>query len=156
MKLKLPLHKYDDAGRVKPPWLLFLCLCFLARGIVVFIASLSFRQDGGLLLTIFYPLKYQFYLSLLTAVPALMTLLFLGFRERVWKADGGKFYVILPVLLAYLCVSDFVIQVYILRAQQFAFAWPTALTLFSVLLFTWYLLSSKHMRIMLSDWRLNS
>ena len=156
MKLKLPLHKYDDAGRVKPPWLLFLCLCFLARGIVVFIASLSFRQDGGLLLSIFYPLKYQFYLSLLTAIPAIMTLLFVGFRERIWKAGKGAFYIGVPVVLAYLIASDLIIQLYILRAQHFAFAWPTALTLFSVLLFAWYLIRSKHMRIMLADWRLNS
>lgn len=156
MKLKLPLHKYDEAGRVKPPWLLFLCLCFLARGIVVFIASLSFRQDGGLLLSIFYPLKYQFYLSLLTAIPAIMTLLFVGFRERIWNAGKGALYLAVPVLLAYLIASDLIIQLYILREQHFAFAWPTALTLFSVLLFAWYLISSKHMRIMLSDWQLNS
>ncbi|MFT4732987.1 MAG: hypothetical protein ACI89W_002017 [Gammaproteobacteria bacterium] len=156
MKIKLPLHKYDEAGRVKPPWLLFLCLCFLARGIVVFIASLSFRQDGGLLLSIFYPLKYQFYLSLLTAIPAIMTLLFLGFRERVWKASLGNFYIGLPIVLGYLIISDVVIQLYILRAQYFAFAWPKALTLFSVLLLAWYLVTSKHMRIMLADWRLNS
>jgi hypothetical protein len=156
MKIKLPLHKYDEAGRVKPPWLLFLCLCFLARGIVVFIASLSFRQDGGLLLSIFYPLKYQFYLSLLTAIPAIMTLLFLGFRERVWKADRGSFYIGLPIILGYLIISDVVIQLYILRAQYFAFAWPKALTLFSVLVFAWYLVTSKHMRIMLVDWRLDS
>jgi hypothetical protein len=156
MKIKLPLHKYDEAGRVKPPWLLFLCLCFLARGIVVFIASLSFRQDGGLLLSIFYPLKYQFYLSLLTAIPAIMTLLLLGFRERVWKASLGNFYIGLPIVLGYLIISDVVIQLYILRAQYFAFAWPKALTLFSVLLLAWYLVASKHMRIMLADWRLNS
>ncbi|MFT6330728.1 MAG: hypothetical protein ACJAYN_002674 [Bermanella sp.] len=156
MKMKLPLYKYDEAGRVKPPWLLFLCLCFLARGIVVFIASLSFRQDGGLLLSIFYPLKYQFYLSLLTALPAILTLLFLGFRERVWKADRGGFYAGLPVVIAYLVISDLIIQLYILRAQHFAFAWPTALTLFSAFLFAWYLVTSKHLRIMLADWRLNS
>ncbi len=156
MKLKLPLHKYDEAGRVKPPWLFFLCLCFMARGIVVFVASLSFRQDGGLLLSIFYPLKYQFYLSLLTAIPAIMTLLFVGFRERIWKAGKGALYLAVPAVLAYLIASDLIIQIYILRAQQFAFAWPTALTLFSVLLFAWYLISSKHMRIMLADWRLNS
>jgi hypothetical protein len=156
MKIKLPLHKYDEAGRVKPPWLLFFCLCFLARGIVVFIASLSFRQDGGLLLSIFYPLKYQFYLSLLTAIPAIMTLLFLGFRERVWKASLGNFYIGLPIVLGYLIISDVVIQLYILRAQYFAFAWPKALTLFCVLLLAWYLVTSKHMRIMLADWRLNS
>jgi hypothetical protein len=156
MKLKLPLHKYDEAGRVKPPWLLFLCLCFLARGIVVFIASLSFRQDGGLLLSLFYPLKYQFYLSLLTAIPAILILFFLGFRERVWKANKGSLYLVLPVVLGYLIISDLLIQIYILRAQYFAFAWPKALTLFSVLLFAWYLVTSKHMRIMLADWRLNS
>jgi hypothetical protein len=156
MKLKLPLHKYDEAGRVKPPWLLFVCLCFMARGIVVFIASLSFRQDGGLLLSIFYPVKYQFYLSLLTAIPAILTLFFLGFRERIWKAGKGVVYIGLPILLSYLLLSDLFIQIYILRAQHFAFAWPTALSLLSVMLFCWYLLRSKHMRIMLADWRLNA
>ncbi|MFQ3250759.1 DUF2919 domain-containing protein [Glaciecola sp.] len=156
MRLKLPLHKYDEAGRVKPPWLLFVCLCFLARGIVVFIASLSFRQDGGLLLSIFYPVKSQFYLSLFTAIPAILTLFFLGFRERIWKAQLGMCYLSLPIVLAYLLISDLLIQLYILRAQHFAFAWPTALTLCCVLLLGWYLVTSKHMRIMLADWRLNS
>lgn len=156
MRLKLPLHKYDDAGRVKPPWMLFLALCFFARGIVVFIASLSFRQDGGLLLGVFYPLKYQFYLSLLTAVPALITLVFFGFRERVWKANRAWLYVSLPTIFSYLVISDLAIQIYILRDQHFAFAWPTALTLISVLAIGWYLFVSKHMKTMLSDWRLNS
>ncbi|MFT5277395.1 MAG: hypothetical protein ACI97K_001443 [Glaciecola sp.] len=156
MKLKLPLHKYDDSGRVKPPWLLFLCLCFFARSVIVFIASLSFRQDSSLLLEIFYPVKYQFYLSLSTAIPAILTLLFFGLRERLWKASKGAFYLGLPFIFAYLLLSDLVIQIYILRAQHFAFAWPTALTLVTAIVFGWYLLTSKHFRLMLADWRLNS
>jgi hypothetical protein len=156
MKLKLPLHKYDDAGRVKPPWLLFLGLCFFARSILVFIASLSFRQDSSLLLSVFYPIKYQFYLSLFTAIPALLTLLFFGLRDRIWKANRGELYLSLAPLLAYLIISDLIIQIYILRGQHFEFAWPTALSLLFGILFGWYLLVSKHVRLMLADWRLNA
>jgi hypothetical protein len=153
MKMVLPLHYYDENGRVKPPLFLMLSLVFLARSIVVFIASLSFREDGGLLLSVFYPDKYQFYLTLASAIPSVALLLFIGFRERIWKAQRSSLFIILPFALALILIYDLCVQLYIISQQHFVYSWPMASTLLITLVIIWYLMLSKTLRILIRDWR---
>lgn len=155
MNLPLPLHKYDDAGRVKPPWLLYAGLLFMARAVVVFIASVSFRQDSSRLLSLFYPDKYHFYMAMSVAVPALFLVLLIGFREKIWQAEGGGWYRLLPLLLGALIVTDFIVQIYIINAKAFLFEYSTAASLLVMAFFTIYLCKSRHMRYLFKDWRLN-
>lgn len=154
MKLPLPLHKYDDNGRVKPPPMLMLSLLFFARSIVVFIASLSFREDGGLLLSLFYPDKYQFYLSLSSAVPALLVIFLIGFREKLWQADKARVFYALPWLIGFVLFIDTSLQLYIIAKLHFQFSWPSALSLLVTMLIIWYLFLSTSIKVLFRDWPL--
>ncbi|WP_229333450.1 DUF2919 domain-containing protein [Glaciecola sp. MH2013] len=151
--MSLPLHCYDDNGRIKPPLLLMFALIFFARSVVVFIASLSFRQDGSLLLSIFYPDKYQFYLTLLGSLLSVSVLFLIGFREKIWKTGRARVFVALPVLLAIICAFDLGLQLYIIAQQGYLFSWPMATIFLITLLIIWYLLLSKHLREILRDWQ---
>ncbi|MDT0581746.1 MULTISPECIES: DUF2919 domain-containing protein [Alteromonadaceae] len=154
MKLPLPLHKYDENGRVKPPLMLMLSLVFLARSIVVFIASLSFREDGGLLLSLFYPDKYQFYLSLSSAIPALVLIFVIGFREKIWKAGKAKLFYVLPWFIGIVLCVDILLQLYIVTKLHFQFSWPSALSLLVTMLIVWYLFLSANVKVLIKDWPL--
>jgi hypothetical protein len=154
MKLPLPLHKYDENGRVKPPLMLMLSLIFLARSMVVFIASLSFREDGGLLLSLFYPDKYQFYLSLSSAVPALFLIFLIGFREKLWQANRAKVFLILPWLIGIVLCIDILLQLYIITKLHFEFSWPSATSLLVTMLIVWYLFLSTSIKALFKDWPL--
>ena len=154
MKLPLPLHKYDENGRVKPPLTLMLALVFLARSIVVFIASLSFREDGGLLLSLFYPDKYQFYLSLSSAIPALVLIFLIGFREKLWKGDKAKVFYLLPWLIGIVLCIDIILQFYIITKLHFVFSWPSAISLLVTMLIVWYLFLSASVKALFKDWPL--
>lgn len=152
MKLLLPLHKYDEAGRVKPSFLLYLILFFLCRPILVFIASISLRQDQVAILSLFYPDKYHFYMALIHAAPALIVLALISYREKLWVKERILPFAAIPWLLAVAIVSDLLIQLYILRSQQFAFEWTYAVGLIGAMISSLYLTKSRHIKVMLSDW----
>jgi hypothetical protein len=153
MKLMLPLDNYDEAGRVKPPSLLFAALVFLLRPMIVFIASVTFREDQTKLLSLFYPDKYQFYMSLSHAVPALIILLIMSFREKIWDANNYPVISMIPILLVFAFISDACVQVYILQSESFGFSWPHASSFIGLLLFGLYTFKSQHLRVMLADWK---
>jgi len=155
MKLALPLKYYDDAGRIKPPIMLYVIVLFLCRPLIVFIASISFRQDGGLLLSIFYPVKYHFYLALVHAIPALALLLFINFREKLWKHKCAGVFKILPAVFVVLLGLDTAVQLYILNAQSFAFKWSFAFSFVGLIVATLFVAKSYHLKLMNADYRLN-
>ena len=67
-----PFRDYDKHGCLKPPVWLYLALAFLLRSYVIWIISLSFRQDSTRLLSLFYPDKHSFMLELIVALPAVI------------------------------------------------------------------------------------
>ncbi|MEI8648331.1 DUF2919 family protein [Paraglaciecola sp. Hal342] len=92
MRLLLPLKYYDEAGRIKPANSFLWCLFFLCRPFWVFIASLTFRQDSGALLALFYPDNYYFYLSLgIRPFAALLVVLMISFRAKLWNTSCSAY-----------------------------------------------------------------
>ncbi|MDU0355474.1 DUF2919 family protein [Paraglaciecola aquimarina] len=85
MKLLLPLKYYDDAGRVKPPVGLYLTALYLCRSIVVLIGAYSSKQYSNELISLFYGEQRYLYLSLMIALPALLSVTLIGFRENYGK-----------------------------------------------------------------------
>ena len=153
MHLILPLKHYDEAGRVKPPagfWLLLLLLC---RAYLVFIAALSYRQDSAYLLALFYPLHSYFYWSVALSVPALVVFVVCGFRDKLWQRGIYWFALLLRPLLVCAIVADVVLHLVLARQQYWQFSWLIALTLLLNFRLLLYLFSSKHVALMLRDWR---
>lgn len=76
-----PFTDFDKFGCLKPPLELYLCLVFLLRSYIMWIAALSFRQDSQRLLSLFYPDKVNFGVALVVALPALFLAGIISFRR---------------------------------------------------------------------------
>lgn len=153
MKMLLPLKYYDEAGRVKPAMTLYICIGFLCRSLLVLIGSVSVRENGDQLLAFFYSNKHYLYISLGIAFPSFLTLLLLGFREKIWKADRSWLFSYIKPLLILSVLADFGLHIVLATAKHWQFSWVIALTLiFDVLVF-YFLLRDKHTQLMLRDWK---
>jgi hypothetical protein len=148
----LPLKHYDDSGRILPAGALYLCLLYLCRSYFVFIASLSFRQDSNALLAIFYPDTRYFTVSLLIALPAVLVLLVVSFREKFWiKGLCWPFKLVKPLMFVTL-LADGVFHVVAARQQYWQFSWLIAITLLIDALCLFFVLKDRHLKLMLQDW----
>jgi hypothetical protein len=153
MQLKYPLHHYDEAGRMKPPVLVYLLLLFVCRGLLILIISLSFREDSERLLRFFYPLPYHFYLSLVPILPALIGLYFLSKRTVLWAKERFTWSMWLPWCLYFALSLDGLIQIYILDQMTYAFSITHGLSVIIVVSGLIYIKRSKYLRNLVLDWR---
>ncbi|HFZ8995740.1 TPA: DUF2919 domain-containing protein [Citrobacter freundii] len=80
---------YDGEGRLRLPFLFWCVLLLQARTWVLFIIAGASREQGGALLTLFYPDHDNFWLGLLPGIPAVLAFLLSGRRSRfprLWRA----------------------------------------------------------------------
>ena len=152
MKLLLPLKYYDDAGRVKPAMFLYCCIMILSRSLLILIGSVSVRNNGDQLLTLFYPDKQYLYISLGIAFPAFLTLLILGFREKIWHANKCWIFCCIKPLLFFSVVADFGLHLMLASKGHWQFSWVIAVTLLLDSLVFYFFLKDKHTQLMLMDW----
>lgn len=154
-KLALPLNHYDENGRIKPPVTFWFCALFLARSYFIFVASLSFRQDTESLLNVFYPNHNELYIGLTIGLGAVLALLLVAFREKWWNSRWDKLrFFIKPLLLIVICL-DFSYQLKIAFDNHWMFLWPVAIfSLVDLVLFYW-VIKSRHFRLMIKDWQAN-
>lgn len=152
-RIILPLERYDDEGRIKPPRWLWWTLVFLNRGYLLLVASVSYIKDQSLILSLFYPDNRDFYLSLLVGLPALLAALIAGYRRQLWQKHWlGAFAVIRPLVLLSLLL-DIGLQLAMAAGDQFRFSWTVAIfLLLDGLLFT-YWARSRSLKLTLADWR---
>lgn len=76
-----PFRDYDKHGCLKLPWTLYISLAYLLKGYVIWIVSLSYRENPVALLNIFYPNHNDFYHSLIIGLPAVISLGVVSFRR---------------------------------------------------------------------------
>lgn len=150
--LKLPLHCYDEAGRITPPATFWLCCLLLAKSYFLFIVSLSLRQDSQLLLSTFYPDKYELYRGFGIGIGAVIAAGLVSLRERWWETKwSGLRHTIKPLLFIALLL-DLVYQVQHANRLHWGFSWSIAgLILLDVSLFYW-VWKSRHLKWMIQDW----
>ncbi|WP_299073069.1 DUF2919 domain-containing protein [uncultured Paraglaciecola sp.] len=153
MKLLLPLKYYDDAGRVKPPTALYLCIAVLCRSLLVLIGSVSVRDNGEQLLALFYPERQYLYMNLVIAFMAFLALLLLGFREKIWQANRGWLFLGIKPLLIIAVLADLGLHIRLASIEHWQFSWVIAVTLLVDWLFFYFLIKDKHIQLMLSDWK---
>ena len=152
MRLLLALKHYDELGRILPPAALYWCLLYLCRSYFVFIASLSFRQDSSGLLAIFYPDKVYFYVSLIIALPSLLVLLVVSFRERFWQAGYYWPFKVVKPLMYLTLFADGVFHIVMAKQQYWQFSWLIALTLLIDGFYLFFVTKDRHLKLMLKDW----
>ena len=73
---------YDAQGRVRLPFLFWCVLLLQARTWVLFIMAGASRQQGDVLLNLFYPDHDNFWLGLLPGIPAVLAFIVSGQRQR--------------------------------------------------------------------------
>ncbi|WP_339721527.1 DUF2919 domain-containing protein [uncultured Paraglaciecola sp.] len=153
MKILLPLKYYDEAGRVKPAVTLYICIGFLCRSLLVLIGSVTVRDNAEQLLALFYSNKHYLYISLAIAIPAFLTLLLLGFREKIWKADRCWMFSYIKPLLIFSVLADLALHIVLATTKHWQFSWVIAVTLILDSLLLFFLLRDKHTQLMLKDWK---
>lgn len=153
MPLKYPLHLYDEAGRMKPPLVVYLLLLFVCRGLIILVISLSFREDSERLLRIFYPQPYHFYLSLIPIIPATLALYLVSKRTVLWGKGSYRIFMLLPVLLVIALIADAAIQIYMLNQISFAFSISHGLSGLVSFIGLMYLGRSQYIKYLIKDWQ---
>jgi len=76
-----PFKHYDKHGCLKISLVLYLALAYLLKGYVIWVMSLSYRQDPAALLNIFYPNRHDFYDTLLIGIPAIICAIIFSVRR---------------------------------------------------------------------------
>jgi len=79
---------FDSEGRLRLPFLFWCLLLLQARTWVLFLMAGASRDQGDVLLNLFYPDHSLFWIGLLPGVPAVLAFLLSGRRHvypRVWR-----------------------------------------------------------------------
>ena len=149
----LPLHCYDEAGRVKPPvWLYWMLILLCSDWLALVFALLTFGKTSDLL-ALLYPERGVLGVRLLATLPFVCTLLLLGNRERLWKRQWIEWRkLILPLLVSGIAASVWA-QVNTMQQDHWAFHWTPALFLAGNFVLVITLMKSLHVSTMLADWR---
>ncbi|GGD54357.1 DUF2919 family protein [Lacimicrobium alkaliphilum] len=152
----LPLKHYDEQGRIKPNSFMYLSLLFLIRVYLVSVASISYRQDTSLILSLFYPDKGYFYFSLSLGLPALLIMGMVFWRHKLFETHARVLFK--PVRLVLLLSLSVDAGFHLLMAHQghWAFSWVIAVTLLLDMLFALYWYRSRTLKLMLKDWQRQS
>ena len=119
----------DLEGHRPLPFSLHLCLWALMRGYILLALALASRQQSETLLSLFYPDPHQLYLALALGLPAALTWLASGHRQRSaaplyhWLWRHGR----------WLCLGsasgELGLQLWQLQLQGWFFSWPQAASL---------------------------
>ena len=152
MKLLLPLKYYDDAGRVKPSFALYMCIAYLSRSLLILVGSLTVRDNGSQLLAFFYPDKQYLYFNLAIALPAFLVVFLLGFREKIWKSNRCWLFSGIKPLLMFSVLADLGLHLLMAKLIYWQFSWIIALTTMLDVLCFYFFAKDKHTQIMLLDW----
>lgn len=149
--IPLPLNCYDDAGRIKPPFFLYLTCLWLCKGFLVLVLSASMRDNATALLTFFYPNNQDWYMSVAPAIFGLVGLLVISLRDvlRARQVLGYQKNIRL-ILTAGLLVS---LAIYISGIVNLSgsFELASGVLILITLGFIVYLWRSKHTRLFGED-----
>ena len=153
VKLLLPLKFYDEGGRVLPPRALWWCLLFVAKSFIIFLFSLTLPEQSERLLKMFYPIKEELYTGLMLGCFALPPALLVSFRHKVWEHHKEILFILLKPFILLGLIGEFAFTVTLVDRQFWGFSWGLALSLLVNLVAIYWLFTSKHLKIMLADWR---
>ncbi|WP_083272925.1 DUF2919 family protein [Alteromonas confluentis] len=149
----LPLHCYDEAGRVKPPlWLYWMLILLCSDWLALVFSLLTFGKTSELL-SLFYPDRSQLGMRLLATLPFVVTLLLLGNRERLWKRGWTEWRKLIYPLLMMGVVMSILAQVLPMGQDHWAFHWTPAAFLLANLILALTALQSIHLKTLYADWR---
>ncbi|MFC3095478.1 DUF2919 family protein [Alteromonas sediminis] len=149
--LPLPLNRYDEAGRVLPPLWLHWALFWGARALILLAATIMLGPSGENIPLIVYPSQSQWLISIGLGVIYLLIWLGIGRREWFWQRNYSVAWV-KPVILM-LLITDVALQVAFIAYEQGRFSLLKGAFLLLTLTALVCVVRSKHLAIMMRDWR---
>jgi hypothetical protein len=150
--IALPLHHYDDAGRIKPPLWLYGLILLGCRDLLLLIFALAIRSQTSQLLALFYPNHEQFLYYVLMGGPFLICFVLLGFREKCWQRSHVNWCRLLKPLMLTGFTLQLLYQLTLLQLAHWEFHFGAALTLAISCGGIWTLFISYHLKVMIADW----
>lgn len=150
--LPLPLHCYDQAGRVIPPKLFWLSCLFLIKSWLIFLGSVTIRGKEKEILEFWFPIHQDLYVSLALGLPALVAMLLTSHRGKLWEKGRTLWVYWVGVLLSVAILAQLIYLINRLVQAQFNYHHALALSLLGVILIGVYMLRSQHIRQMFRDW----
>jgi hypothetical protein len=121
----------------------------------VFVGSISIGQYSKELLAIFYPQEQYLVLNLGIALPALMAILIISFREKLWQKNISWLFLMIKPLIVFSLILDFAVHVFWANLDHWQFSWAIAITLILDVMCLFFIAKDKHTRAMLRDWRMH-
>lgn len=151
--LKLPLHCYDEAGRILPPrWLNWL-IALACADWVLLVFSLASRSQTTTLLGLFYPDRLLLAANLVSTIPLVIGLVLISQRDRLWKRDIiGWVTILRPLLMTGLFMS-MAIQIRTEYLLDWRFTPHSSIKLILLTAFIYCVMRSRHLRWMVEDWK---
>ena len=150
--LKLPLKYYDESGRILPPSWLYWLLLLLCIDWIAFVFSLASRTQTTTLLAFFYPQRESLGVGLIASAPALVSLLLVSQRERLWKNSLTQWRRAIIPFAQIATLSLIVIQFYYSMHHHWRFELITGAKLLLYTIALYAVSSSRHVRWMVEDW----
>ena len=151
--LPLPLHCYDDAGRVKPPRWLYWLICLGCRDIFLVLMSLVFPDQTEILLGLLYQDGTEMLLKIGFASPFVAVLLLISYHSVMLNKQWIAWIRVLkPLLVIGLLASLFeIIADTTMSGGHFSLYASFGILFNSFALVC--IVRSRHLKIMLNDWR---
>lgn len=151
--LPLPLHCYEESGRIKPPRWLPLILALGCKDILLVIAAMTLPEHTSRLLSILYQSNTHMAWQLLLALPFVVVFAMVSFREKLFKKGCSRW----ANWVRPLCIGGFTFdlanQGYSLQAihWQFSLHIGVFIMLYGLAIMT--VVRSRHLKLMQIDWR---
>jgi len=103
----IPLSSFNEEGWLKPPILIYLNLIILARGLLLFLASLASRGQKDSILSVFFPEKSMLYIAIAMSIIPIATLI-------CFTLGKTQSYLNIKRILFILCGLQIIIELFIL------------------------------------------
>lgn len=151
-KLLLPLNHYDESGRIKPPRFFWWGSLFLAKSYFIFVLSLSNFRDSDQLLEIFYPDQNELYFGFAIGLWACLAMAIVAYREKWWDTPWHQLRLWVKPLLFIAVGLDVLHQLQLAANADWQYLWHVATFLLIDFIILYWLIKSRHLRYMVSDW----
>ena len=151
--LEYPPHRYDDNGRLLPPVILTLLLCYLCRGLFIFLLGHLNLHNPQLVVQWFYPKPELLQWALMQSVLPLICLILLAYRNILWNKKMMRWsYCLFP----FLCVSllwDVGLLLWQAHQSHWVYHQGIALPLVMSTLSLIWLYRTRYLRHMVLTWK---
>lgn len=143
---------FDFDGKVKIPVGFYLGLVYLLRGYVIWVISLSYRDDPALLLSLIYPSQSLFLFTLYTGLPAIITFTFFALKKQRDKSWYKSIWSRQKWLLILTLIVDVIAQVMSFVKHTTDIEMGQTLLLFIGFYMTWYWIKSAKLNRFFNNW----